>query len=347
MSTRPEGPIKESLMRWGGILTVVILTGICALSLLLDYQSATASEMLPISIQANKMADYSVDEVSALNPAVNIEIIEAAIKDEGPTNVAARVENVRANLQTLVPTVTPTAVSTDTPMPSNEQPDFSQATATNPPPATATPRPSKTSTPNKTTPPTENAATATKTGTAGPSASPTKKNEKTATHTLPATPTATVKPTQTATQSPPTATDTATQSPPTATNTATKTATPVPPTATMTPTSACTRPNLITGFVDYTYPLDGAVDVPRDVVVVIQFNQPMYEGDLFRNIRVSGTNVHYVMHYDAGTYQVKIYFTEWLKPGAKVLVEVKRNAKNMCMWRQITEVEFKFTITKK
>jgi hypothetical protein len=104
---------------------------------------------------------------------------------------------------------------------------------------------------------------------------------------------------------------------------------------------------MITGFVDHTYPRDGAIDVPRNVVVVIQFNQAMYEGDLFKNIRVSGTHVDYVMYYDPGTYQVKINFLGWLKPGENVLVEVKRNAKNICMWRQIIEVDFEFTVTKK
>jgi len=103
----------------------------------------------------------------------------------------------------------------------------------------------------------------------------------------------------------------------------------------------------MTGFVDYAYPRDGAIDVPRDVVVVIQFNQAMYEGDLFKNIRISGTNTKYVMDYDPGTYQVEIDFLGWLKPGENVLVEVKRNAKNMCMWRQIIEVDFEFTVTKR
>jgi hypothetical protein len=103
---------------------------------------------------------------------------------------------------------------------------------------------------------------------------------------------------------------------------------------------------MYTGFVEYTYPRDGAVGVPRDVIVIIQFNQPMYEGDLFKNIKVSGTNVNYVMRYDPGTHRVEIDFQGLLKPGAKITIEVKRNVKNICMWRQVVSVDFIFTITK-
>jgi hypothetical protein len=103
---------------------------------------------------------------------------------------------------------------------------------------------------------------------------------------------------------------------------------------------------MYTGFVEYTYPRDGAVGVPRDVIVLIQFNQPMYEGDLFRNVKVSGTNVNFVMSYDPGTYKMEIDFLGLIKSGAKIMVEVKRNAKNICMWRQAVLVDFKFTITK-
>lgn len=364
MRTRSEELFRDTLIRWGSILTVIILTGICVLSLLLNYQSATASEMLPVSIQANEMADYSADRVSAPNPVVNIEIIEAAIKDQEPTNIAERLENVRANLQTAVPTVTPTRVSTGTTIPGGDESDSPQ---TNPPQASETPGSPKTSTPSKTPLPTINTATATKTGTAFP----TNTTEKTATATdFPqGTSTATKKATQTttkfsptatdtatnvpptatkipptATKIPPTATDTATQVPPTATDAPTATPTNVPPTATMTPVVWCTRPNPWMGFVRYTYPRNRAVNVPRDVIVVIQFNQPMYEGDLFNNIKVSGTRVDYVMSYDPGTYRLEIDFLELLEPGADIKVEVKRNTKNICMWRQIVLVDFEFTI---
>jgi hypothetical protein len=389
------------MMQWGSILTVLILTGICVLSLLLNYQSATASEMLPVSIQANEMADYSADEVSVQNPVVNMEIIEAAIKDQDPTNVVERIENVLTNLQTAVPTVTPTPIFTDTPVPQNDQPEPPQEPQANPPQPTATPRPPHTATPSKTALPTGNTATATGTGTTAPTTVPTNTAEKTATATNnpQATPTATIKPSQTATELPtatntatkipptatdtatrvpPTATDTATRVPPTATDTATKvpptatatatevpptatntatripptatdtakpTPTNVPPTATMTPTTWCSWPDRWKGFVENTYPRNRAVNVPRDVVVVIQFNQPMYEGDLFKNIRVSGTNVDYVMSYDPATYRLEINFLELLEPGGHIQVEVKRNVKNICMWRQYIEVDFQFTIT--
>jgi hypothetical protein len=103
---------------------------------------------------------------------------------------------------------------------------------------------------------------------------------------------------------------------------------------------------MYTGFVEYAYPRDGAVGVPRDVIVVIQFNQPMYEGDLFKNIKVSGTKEKYVMSYDPGTYKVEIDFLTLLKPDAKIMIEVKRNAKNICMWKQVIDVDYRFTIAK-
>jgi hypothetical protein len=362
MKTKSEGRTKESLMTWGSIVTVLILTGICVLSLLLNYQSATASEMLPVSIQAKKMADYSADQHSQSNPVVNLEIIEAAIKDQEPTNVDARLENVLTNLQTGVPTVTPTSVSTSTPLPGGGEPGSSGATQTNPLLPTSTPRPPNSATPGENTQPSGYTATVSKTGTIPPTDIPTDTPEKTATATEvgQATATTTNKPTDTATNPPtatttatkipPTATKTATKAPtkkpPTATNTATRTPTKVPPTATMAPTTACSRPGMYTGFVEYTYPRDGAVGVPRDVIVIIQFNQPMYEGDLFKNIKVSGTNVNYVMRYDPGTHRVEIDFQGLLKPGAKITIEVKRNVKNICMWRQVVSVDFKFTITK-
>jgi hypothetical protein len=341
-------------MRWGSILTVIILTGICVLSLLLNYQSATASEMLPVSIQANEMADYSADGVSAPNPGLNIEIIEAAIKDQEPTNIAERLENVRANLQTAVPTVTPTRVGTSTPGPGEDEPDSPQPPQTNSLQETATAGSLKTPTASKTALPTGYTATTTKTGTAVP----TNTSEKTATATnIPqGTSTATKKATQTATKFSATATDTATNIPPTATKIP-PTATKIPPTATdaptVTPTNvpptatpivSCTRPSPWMGYVWYTIPRNGAVNVSRDVIVVIKFNQPMYEGDLFKNIKVSGTNVDYVISYDPGTYRLEIDFLELLEPGADITVEVKRNTKNICMWRQIVLVDFEFTI---
>jgi hypothetical protein len=101
------------------------------------------------------------------------------------------------------------------------------------------------------------------------------------------------------------------------------------------------------GFVSSTAPFDGAVEVPLDVSVVIQFNQAMYTGDLFKHIKVSGTKVDYVMSYDPGTHQVEIDFLELLKKGSKITVEIKRSLKNSCQQRQNVSVKFEFTAVSK
>lgn len=356
MTNQSEGQLEESVKRWGSILTVLILTGICVLSLILNYQSATASEMLPVSIQAKKVADYSADEFSVANPVVNMEIIEAALKDQDPTNVAERLENVRMNLQTGVPTVTPTAVNTITPIPDGGQPTAPQGTQTKTRPATSTPRPpvgTNTRPSNTATPPPGETATATKTGTLDPTLVPSNTPVKTATATglAETTPTnlstATSKPTHTSTKPPVatnTATNTPTNAPPTATKTATNTPTKVPPTATWTPTPECTRPDRKKGYVVFIEPRDGAKDVPRDVTVVIQFDQPMNVGSLFKEIRVSGAGIDHVIRYDSSTYRAEIVFLGLLDRGSEVKVEVKKNIKNICGWRQKVNVDAKFKV---
>ncbi len=110
----------------------------------------------------------------------------------------------------------------------------------------------------------------------------------------------------------------------------------------MTPTSACSWPDWKKGFVADTIPADKAVDVPLTVTVVIQFNQAMDTEDLFKNIKVSGTNVNYVMSYDPGNYQVGIDFIGLLKRDSGITVEIKRNVKNICQQRQLVSVNFSF-----
>lgn len=387
MSMLPEHGMKEAITRWGSILTVIILSGICLLSLVLNYQFASASsQVLDVSIQANRLADYSADPVSSPIPVLKMQIIEDVIEDQEPTNVLERLEAVQENLQTLVPTVTPTPPSTNTPVPGvNEPPPTVQAGPTKPPPPASTPTPAgtsvgsastptvtKTNTPVSTidlttTPGATSTATSpsqgaemntptatdrpTQTSTTVPTLTPTATKKggkpptatKTATNTPPPPPTATKTPTRTP-PPPPTATSTSTKKPPpppTATKTLTRTPT-KPPTATMTPTSGCFPPDPGMGFISSTTPFDGAVDVPLDITVIIQFNQAMYTGDLFKHIKVSGTKVDYVMSYDPGTHQVEIDFLKLLKKGTKATVEIKRGVKNSCQQRQNVTVKFEF-----
>ena len=82
--------------------------------------------------------------------------------------------------------------------------------------------------------------------------------------------------------------------------------------------------------------------MPLDVTVMIQFNQAMYTGDLFKNIKVSGTKVDYEMTYDSGTHQVEIDFLGSLKKDTKITVEIKRSVKNSCQQKQLVSVKFEF-----
>jgi hypothetical protein len=366
MSMLPEHQMKEAIRRWGSITTVIILSGICLLSLLLNYQFASASsQVLDVSIQANRLADYGADSVSSPIPVLKMQIIEDVMEDQEPTNVVERLEVVQENLQTVVPTVTPTPTSTKTPVPGVNASPTSTPLPTEPsgssaqtstvtgtstpvstadltttpgetPTATATPQGTDTNTPAATDRPTQ---TSTKVPTSTPTA--TKKLGKPPTATKKPTKTPLPPPTATRTPPPP-PTATKTQPPqPTATDTPTKTP-PPPPTATMTPTSGCYPPDPGVGFISSTTPFDGAVGVPLDITVMIQFNQAMYTGDLFKNIKVSGTKVDYVMSYDPGTHQVEIDFLRSLKHRTKVTVEIKRSVKNSCQQQQLVSVKFEF-----
>lgn len=375
MSVSPEPGRKEAISRWGSILTVMILSGICLLSLVLNYKFASASqEVLAVSIQANRLADYSVDPVSSPIPVLKMQIIEDVIEDQEPTNVLERLEVVQENLQTVVPTVTPTPPVTNTPVPGGNEPVPTVRTGPTKPPS-----PTSTSPPAGTSVGSAKTATVTPTGTlSGHTATNTPVSTGTATSPTQGTPTATDRPTYTETKVPtstptatkrvgkpptatsvptntatntlpplPTATNTPTRTPPPPTATKTPTRTPPPPTATMTPTSECSWPDWRKGFVAYTIPADNAVDIPLDVTVKIQFNQAMYTEDLYKNIKVSGTNVNYLMSYDPGNYQVEIDFIGLLKKASEITVEVKRNVTNSCQQRQLVSVKFTFITIKK
>jgi hypothetical protein len=416
-----ESQLKVAIRRWGSVLTALILMGICLLSLLLNYQFAAASQVLDVSIQANRLADYSVDQVSSPIPILKMEIIEEVIKDQEPTNVLERLETVQGNLKTAVPTVTPTPPRTNTPIPNvTEFSSSTQAPKTNFPSATSTlpsgtrTNPTKTPLSTSTAISTQQTATVTNfsstvtttatgtqvatidlTNTPGKTTTATNTPEGTSTNI----PTGTSQPTKTATN-PPASTNTATKAPkkpptstnvptnpPPATNTptpvptkappatktpkpaptkappatktpkpsptnpppATNTPTPVPtkpPTATMTPTIGCPSPDRVMGFVSSTFPSNGAAGVPLDITVIIQFNQAMFTGDLFKNIKVSGTRVNHVMKYDPGTNQVEIDFLGQLKKGTKIKIDIKRNVKNSCRQPQLVTVQFEFRTIK-
>ena len=110
---------RRNLRRWGSLLFVLILLGFCSLFVLLTYRPAAASEVLPISIQSLRMADYSAGTpLSTPLPPINLEIIPDTLNDREPTNVPARFATVQVILLTPVPTVTPSP--TPTPFPSSQ-----------------------------------------------------------------------------------------------------------------------------------------------------------------------------------------------------------------------------------
>ena len=294
-------------------MVLLILLGILLLDFLLGYRPAAAAEVLPVSIQSNRLADYSADQISSLLPVVGMGIIEDVIKDQEPTDVPARVETVRVVLQTPVPTVTPSP----TPTPTTPGPTDTAA----PGAPTSTPAPPA-STPSFTSPPLPPA-----TGTSSP--------------TLMETATATLGPTEASPTRRPTNTPSAT---PTPAITPTRTSTPTP---TFNSTALlCSPPDPEKGYVAYTIPIDKSKDIPVNITVKIKFNQPMYTTNLFRNIRITGTNVDSELTYDPETYTLEINFLEPLREGIKVKITIKRNIKNICLQRQGFDVKMEFETIK-
>ena len=298
-------------------MLLLILLGILLLDFLLGYRPAAAAEVLPVSIQSNRLADYSADQISSLLPVVGMGIIEDVIKDQEPTDVPARVETVRVVLQTPVPTVTPS------PTPTPTTPGPTDTTAPGAP--TSTPAPPA-STPSFTSPPLPPA-----TGTSSP--------------TLMETATATLDPTKV----PPTRRPT---KPPTNTPSATPTPSIIPtrtstPTPTFTSTALlCSPPDPEKGYVAYTIPIDKSKNIPVNITVRIKFNQPMYTTDLFRNIRITGTSADRELTYDPETNTLEINFLEPLRKGIKVKITIRRNIKNICQQRQGFDVKVEFETIK-
>jgi len=98
--------------------------------------------------------------------------------------------------------------------------------------------------------------------------------------------------------------------------------------------------------VAYTIPIDKSKDIPVNITVKIKFNQPMYTTNLFRNIRITGTNVDSDLTYDPETYTLEINFREPLREGIKVKITIKRNIKNICLQRQGFDVKMEFETIK-
>lgn len=346
---------RRNLRRWGSLLFIIVMLGFFMLCALLTYRPAAASEALDISIQSNRMADYSVGELlSTPLPAINLGIISDVIKDRESTDFPARLETIQVILKTPVSTVTPSPTSSPTLFGAPTQ-DFTPTLPANTPLPTATlggPAQTNTRTPINTSinTPANSPTSIIVTGTIVDTSTP-ESTKKTPTQ----------KPTDK-----PTNTDVFTATPvntstrtPVSTSTHTRTATPIPsrtptwtptrtPTKTPIPTigAVCSPPDKKMGFVASITPEDDAENAPRNTDVYIKFNQAMFEADLIRNIKISGTDVDYVMSYNPQTNVLKIDFIDPLKRGSTVKIAVKRNVKNSCGQRQGKDIKFEFQVSK-
>lgn len=309
---------QKTVRRWGMLLIVVILLGILLLSILLSYRQAAAAEMLPVSIQSMRRADYSADPLGSPLSGINMGIVQDIIQEQEPSNVPGRLETVQAGLQTPIASATPVPTSTPTqPGPTNTlEPG---TTATSAPPTSALP--SITASLTSTV-----AAVSTQTPTSGAGAS------LTPSATSPGSPTNTATPTN----SPPTQT-------PTATPTATSTFTPIP-SATNTAV-VCIPPDRDMGFVAYTIPADGATNVPVNTVVKVVFNQPVDPATLATNIKVDPRS-SYSTSYNPQTKTLSITFIGGMEPDEKYTINIKKNLKNLCGDRQKTDVKIIFKTEK-
>lgn len=297
---------RKNPRRWGLLLVSLVLLGILLLGLLLSYRQAAAAELLPVSIQSQKQADYSADYGYALQPALNLEIVQEVLRDKESTNVPERVEIIQEGLLTLVPSATPAPTSTPTQV---------GPTTTLPPGTTATPAQPTSILPSNT------ALPATATVPPIPTRTPTLAASSTPSNTAVNTP----SPTSLA----PTSTSTATLTPtlaPANTNTA----------------LVCLPPNSKTGFVSRSEPADGAAGVPVNTVVKVIFNQPIDQGSLAQMLK-SKPNTPFTTSYNAFTRTLSINFTGGMEPDTKYTITLLRNLNNICGDRQETDVKFSFT----
>jgi len=228
---------------WVGLILVVSLLCLFCVSFLWVLPGSGQSSgprYLPANLHSVLNADYRADERALVVPAVEVALVEEAIRDEiavSASQVPERVQSMVVNLQTPVPTVTPYPRPTQPGQPTSPAAHTPQAAATaTPVPATVTqpaasPTPSRTSTEIHTPSPTPTFAAGTsvvlptRTPTRIPTRIPTLTPGGNVTSTPHATHTYTpVPPTRTSTSEPPTRTPTS--EPPT------RTPTPIPPTNT-------------------------------------------------------------------------------------------------------------------
>lgn len=222
MLSNPE--IRTTFRRWGIVILLLVVIAVLVFSIIFrgNWGSTfAASEVVPISISSDMIADYGPDSFSGEVAAVSLEIIGEALFDQQPDNqnAADQLEEIVSDLQTPVPTVTPvptmtptdlviqtgTVQATNTPAASSTELTITNtplATATGTIQASNTPNPGATATPtsNATASPTL-AVSQTTTSSPNPSSTSTATNTPTFTPLPTSSPTNTPVPAPTATQS--------------------------------------------------------------------------------------------------------------------------------------------------
>lgn len=189
MLANPE--IRTTFRRWGIVILLLVVIAVLVFSIILGGDSTSSfasSEVVPISINSNLIANYQPDVFSGEVAAIAFGIIGEAILDQQPDNGNAgdKIDDFENDLRTPVPTVTP--MPTMTPTDLNAQTGTVQASST---PAASSTEPSPEAT---------NTLLASATGTI--QASNTPNIDATATSTTNATATRTVVASQSPTSSP-------------------------------------------------------------------------------------------------------------------------------------------------
>jgi hypothetical protein len=147
----PQTPGKASPRIWSVVLIFLAMLSLPLSLILSNHFTKSETEWLPVSLHSILESDYSIDPHSSRIPAVKLDLIKAAIRDQSAGEDPNRFEGVIISLTTPVATVkgvvslasaTPTASQPPTPSPTK--------TPTLGPVPTRTLRPTMTPTPTAT-----------------------------------------------------------------------------------------------------------------------------------------------------------------------------------------------------
>ncbi|NUM45928.1 MAG: hypothetical protein HUU38_14580, partial [Anaerolineales bacterium] len=176
-NTDPVSPARTKRVQQSLLLTLFFLASGAFLLFALEGPMQR-TELISVSLQTDRLADYSIDPLTTPLPVISLALIEDFLRDQNPqaTGVIERVATAQAGLLTPIPTVTPRPGEGEpppvaTPTPTATVPPAPENTPELTPTATPTPGPSSTPSPTPTLTPTSTlpfAATVTLTPTSAP-----------------------------------------------------------------------------------------------------------------------------------------------------------------------------------